>query len=209
MDSHWLNTQFKINPEKSKADLARSLGLDPPAISKILSGTRQIKAQEYLKMRAFFGMGGGDAFLQNTLQMHNNVLPVSSRNNVAHMAENNASQTDWEIPRALNRNIRASVRDDFPLYIALFRISDDMMSPDFLLDECVLVDKGDKIIKSPGAYIISDGYGFMARYCAPMINENGESDIVVSACNQYFEPQTLTGEDIIIMGRIIGKMQPL
>lgn len=47
-----------MHPKKTKAQLARLLGLEPPAVSKILAGTRQIKAQEYMKMREFFCLGG-------------------------------------------------------------------------------------------------------------------------------------------------------
>ena len=56
MDSQWLKEQFDCNPDKSKAGLARALNLEPPAISKILNGTRQIKAQEYNLMRQYFGL---------------------------------------------------------------------------------------------------------------------------------------------------------
>jgi len=56
MDSTWLKTQFKLNPEKNKAGLAKVLGLGAPAISKILAGERQIKAAEYMLMRRYFGL---------------------------------------------------------------------------------------------------------------------------------------------------------
>lgn len=56
MDSQWLKTQFALNPGKTKAGLAEIMGLDPPAVSKILKGMRQIKAQEYAARRHYFGL---------------------------------------------------------------------------------------------------------------------------------------------------------
>ncbi|MBI1326222.1 MAG: hypothetical protein GC136_01105 [Alphaproteobacteria bacterium] len=56
MDKKWLETQFELNPQKSKAGLADAAGLAPSAISKILGGIRQIKAAEYIRMRTYFGL---------------------------------------------------------------------------------------------------------------------------------------------------------
>lgn len=40
---------------RSQADLARKIGLDPSSLSKTLKGRRQLKADELLKIEAYFG----------------------------------------------------------------------------------------------------------------------------------------------------------
>lgn len=56
MDAQWLQEQFSLHPEKSKSVLADMLGLQPPTISKILGGARQIKPHEYRDMCAYFDL---------------------------------------------------------------------------------------------------------------------------------------------------------
>ena len=56
MDSQWLKIQLAAHPDKSKAELAKAVGLQASGISKILAGGRQIKANEYIAMRRFFGL---------------------------------------------------------------------------------------------------------------------------------------------------------
>lgn len=55
MDSIWLAKQFLAHPTKTKAGLALVLDLPASAVSKMINGSRQIKAKEFLVMRKFFG----------------------------------------------------------------------------------------------------------------------------------------------------------
>lgn len=54
MDSPWLKKLFSDHPEKSQAALARELGVDPSAVTRILKGERQIKAYEVPRITKFF-----------------------------------------------------------------------------------------------------------------------------------------------------------
>ena len=91
MDSQWLKTQFKLNPKKSKAALARALALEPPAISKILAGTRQIKAQEYVKMRKFFDLVTENHGFQK-------VEYTPQKQSSYEMQEKDNADHDWVVP---------------------------------------------------------------------------------------------------------------
>lgn len=55
MDGAWLKERFEKQPEKTQRALASALGLDPSAITRMISGLRRIQVQEVPKIRVFFG----------------------------------------------------------------------------------------------------------------------------------------------------------
>lgn len=195
MDSQWLNMQFQHNPSRSKAALARALGLEPPAISKILSGSRQIKAHEYVKMRKFFGLSD-DRERKNERQNSYILEPLQN------LSESQKQSGEWSIPAAiLGQKTNAP-----PEQIRIFLIDETCMEPDFKKGEHIIVDLSDKNIDKQGIFVISDGFGYMVRHCeAP--SGNAIKKIRISARAKSFEPQTLTLSDIHIIGKVIGKME--
>lgn len=196
MDSQWLKAQFQIHPKKTKAQLARSLGLEPPAVSKILAGTRQIKAQEYIKMREFFGLGGD--LSSNTKKSDAYILePLKSG-----MSEQESYDGEWSIPASiLNQRTKAE-----PDQVRIFLIEESVMEPNLKKGEHVIVDLSDTKPSPPGIFVISDGFGFMARHCA-FKHGSSPPEVKISAMQKNFEPQTLARDDIEILGRVIAKMQ--
>lgn len=52
MDVEWIRTALR-RPGKSQAGLARALGRDPSAVTKLLQGSRQLKAAEIAKVQAY------------------------------------------------------------------------------------------------------------------------------------------------------------
>lgn len=54
MSVEWIREGLK-KPGKSQAGLARHLGLDPAAISRLLTGDRQLKANEIEKIKIYLG----------------------------------------------------------------------------------------------------------------------------------------------------------
>ena len=196
MDAQWLKTQFQINPKKTKAQLARLLGLEPPAVSKILAGTRQIKAQEYIKMREFFGLGGdlsakakkNDAYILEPLK--------------SGMSEQDSYDGEWSIPASiLNQRTKAQADE-----VKIFQIEESVMEPNLKKGEHVIVDLSDIKPSPPGIFVISDGFGFMARHCG-FKPGSSPPEVKISAMQKNFEPQTLAREEITILGRVIAKMQ--
>ena len=198
MDAQWLTAQFDFHPEKTKADLAKALNLEPPAISKILKGTRQIKAQEYMIMRAFFGLPvhdfknhqNGESFVFEQLQ------PASS------LKDNENADAQWMIPaEIIQKRTNAQAEN-----IKSFRVADQMMVPEFHRDEHVLVDLSDTKPSPQGAFIVSDGYGYLLRNCE-FVPQSDPVQIKISALKDTFEPQILKPEDFEIVGRVIAKLQ--
>ncbi|MCK6418595.1 MAG: helix-turn-helix transcriptional regulator [Alphaproteobacteria bacterium] len=199
MDSSWLKTQFELNPKRNKADLAKALGLEPPAISKILKGTRQIKAQEYLIMRSFFGLPvDGHASLQPRMTVTDTENPRTLRE-----AEKSTPFMAWQIPpdvQKAQRTVEPGRRTQ------IYTIRETTMVPDFKPGERVLVDLDDVIPTRRGPFLISDGQNFMVRECALVVNSN-PVEISVAAKAKNFLPQTLLLSDVNIIGRVMAKLQ--
>lgn len=199
MDARWLHMQFQMNLQKTKADLSKALGLDPPAISKILAGSRQIKAQEYIKMRDFFGLGNNE--LVAAQKPSNSFILEPLGQNLAERNEATEGE-EWSIPSSVIAQKTSAPPDK----IRMFQIRETVMEPDFRQGEYVIVDLSDNTASPPGVFVISDGFGYMARHCA--IKPGGKPPkIIISARQNAFEPQHVELDDIAIIGRIIGKMQ--
>ncbi len=203
MDSQWLKRQFDCNPEKSKAGLARLLRLEPPAISKILSGTRQIKAQEYNMMRQYFDLpvDGEDTALkipENAYRLDT----LAGQDNILEDSSSGTTHDSWIIPA----DILSARTHTPPEQIKIYSVIESVMEPDFKRGEHVLIDLFDTKPTPPGSFIISDGFGIMVRNCAYIPNSN-PPEIKISASSKSFQTQSLQEDDFKIIGRIIAKLQ--
>ena len=197
MDSQWLKTQFELNPSKSKAGLAKILGLEPPAISKILNNARQIKAQEYMAMREFFGLPNDGA---SSLKKNAAYTLRPLQQNLLH-EEQDAVADEWVIPAGI-----LSARTQAPPdKIKIFQVKENAMEPDFRQGEHVLVDLSDKNPSPPGVFIVSDGFGHMIRKCA-FVPKTEPAEVHISAQSDGFHSQTLLLKDFAIVGRVIAKL---
>ncbi len=197
MDDEWLKTQFLLNPDKSKADLATALRLDPPAISKILAGKRQIKAQEYMSMRRYFGLPVDG---ERAVGMHSyHLKPLASG-----LQEQAVDQDDaaWVMPASLFETRTKAP----PEQIRIFAIQESAMAPDFMPGEQVLVDLSDRQPSPPGVFIVSDGLGHIIRQCE-YVSHSEPPEIKLSANNRKYDPYTLLLEKADIIGRVIAKLE--
>lgn len=202
MDSSWLRAQFRSNPEKSKADLAEALGLGAPAVSKMLADRRQIKAQEYLAMRRFFGLpvDGESAAREVTGDRRYVIDPL-----VANMGEKDYApdqQDAWIMPASLLQGRTKAA----PGNIKIFAVQEKTMTPDFLPGEHVLVDLSDTQPSPPGVFIISDGLGFIIRHCAH-IPYSQPPIVQLSTASDKDEPYRTTLDKAGIIGRVIAKLE--
>ncbi len=197
MNSEWLETQFNINPGKSKASLARAIGLEPSAISKILKGSRQIKASEYAKMRDFFGLDQLDKAYTSVIRPL-----VANANDVASSVAAQMSQESWVIPSSILEQRANTAAEN----ISIYTIEDSFMEPDFIRGEHVLVDMSKQTPSPPGCYAISDGYGVFLRFCE-IVHGQTPTEIKLHTCSEAFSPQKIPLENIKVLGKVVAKLQ--
>lgn len=200
MDFKWLNSQFDLHPEQSKAGLAKAMNLEPPAISKTLKGSRQIKAHEYVAMRRYFGLPiDGEKSLDNKSGYV--ISPLSTHHTLNEPDRENPA-SEWVIPAdILSQRTQAP-----PEQVKIFQVQEQLMEPDFRRGEHVVVDLSGTTPSPPGVFIVSDGFGFLLRHCEYLPGSK-PAEIKVSAKNQSFHPQTLKKEEFKIIGRVIAKLQ--
>ncbi len=197
MDSQWLKTQFANNPEKTKAGLAAAIGLEPPAISKILNGARQIKAQEYILMRGYFGLPvDGDAAIRKSPATYGGPGPKG-------MDEGSNGPGEWSIPAMVTAAQAARNGDK---NTRMFQVRETAMEPEFKRGESVLVDMTDRAPTPPGVFLVSDGFSSMLRHCEYTPRSNG-TEIRISARQNGFQSQVLKAGDFLIIGRVVAKLQ--
>jgi hypothetical protein len=200
MDSQWLKTQFALHPGKTKTGLAQALALEPSAVSKILKGRRQIKAQEYAAMRLYFGLpvdGERAAQAQGPSSYRLGTLSGDGQ-----LAENDSAPPgEWIIPAAvLGQRTKAPEGE-----VKVFTIGENSMEPDFRRGEPVLVDLSDTRPAPPGIFVVSDGFGFMVRQCEYVAGSD-PPEIKLSAKDSAFSPQTLKHDEFRIIGRVIARL---
>ena len=194
MDALWLQTQFEKNPSKSKAELARALGLEPPAISKIIGGARQIKAQEYMQMRRFFGLPlDGDAAAS---------IPLRATHSQGLSDRCGGSGFEHNFPET--RPLPTSPKH-LSEQLRVFRVEEDVMEPEYARGDHVLVDTTSKNLDEGGVFILCDGFSYMIRECSYGKGAQ-KGKIRISARQPGFQSQTLSTADFLIIGRVVGKV---
>lgn len=199
MNAKWLQEQFERAPFKTKASLAQALGLEPSAISKILRGTRQIKAFEYAKMRSFFGLApefdGDDGRATR-------IRPLLDGVEQGEYAGHVANDEVWVIPTdVLQKGTQAT-----PEHIRIFSISEPLMEPDFKRDEHVLIDLTQTLPSPPGCFVISDGFSHMVRFCE-IVAGSDPVEVRITARSNLFSTQRLKLDEFNVLGRVIAKLQ--
>lgn len=197
MDYKWLKAQFRLHPDKAKADLAEFLSLEPPAISKILAGTRQIKAGEYHAMRRFFGLPvDGEMAMGRRMQARSYVLQPLQEN------YKNPETGSWVMPAALlSKGTKAS-----PENIRVFQVADNTMIPDFQSGEHVLVDVSDIRPAPAGIFILSDGFGHVLRHCE-LVPHSRPPKVRIMTVNKNYEPYIVSLKSAKLIGRVIAKLE--
>ncbi len=201
MDHHWLKIQFKNNPKKTKAGLAKALNLEPPAISKILADTRQIKAKEYAIMRRFFDLPVDE--VQVRTKAHS--AKASGKHYSSFYEEGPRS---WSSFQDVPAQVIQKRMEPEGQHIRFMQVTEQLMEPHFYKGEYVALDVSDTNPKNSGIFIISDGYSMMLRHCALMPSKTPDTSdsIHVSAFSSDFHTQVIAAHDIQIIGRVIAKV---
>lgn len=202
MDRDWLKAQFRLNPDKTKAGLAKALGLEPPAISKILSGQRQIKAGEYVGMRRFFGYPEENPERGRAPASPHNYTLKPLPSGFGEKKTETGSDDAWVMPASVISKKTSSSPDQ----IRIFSIQENAMVPDFMPGEQVLVDLSRTSPSPAGVFVVSDGMSHIVRQCE-YVPHSDPPEVRFSARNSKYEAYTLPLEKAQIIGRVIAKLE--
>lgn len=205
MDAQWLKKQFSLHPGKTKGSLAKALGLEPSAISKILANGRQIKAHEFAIMQSFFHP-------QDFKKRENQDLLDNPdvRNTYANysLQDTNATHEDWINPKQKHQTCPQSSNTSFQGSLAqlqIIKVTEDLMAPEFRIGNYITIDTKDCSPEPPGFFMISDGFTQLLRHCK-FCSSADKSHIVISAHCKNFQAQTIDKQYINIIGRVIAKL---
>jgi plasmid maintenance system antidote protein VapI len=199
MDNQWLEAQFHLNPGKSKAALARVLNLEPSAISKMLNGTRQIKASEYIGMRKFFGMATESGSNVSNTERTYSVRPLSSAMQEGYQHQ---EQDAWVMPASFFEKHTQTPPDN----IKFFEATDKAMMPELDAGHYVLVDLSDTKPSPAGLFVLNDGVGTIIRHCE-FIPQSSPLKLRVAAHNSSFRSYQVGYDSTEIIGRVVAKLE--
>ncbi|MBX2833820.1 MAG: helix-turn-helix domain-containing protein [Micavibrio sp.] len=194
--SDWLKAQFTRHKDKTKADLARELGLEPPAVSKILNGDRQVKAREYEIMRKFFGLPTHTRTSRAALNKDH----TPQKNNLREHEED-TDRDQWLIPAEITPNSSTISKEA----LSICEVLDNLMSPFFVKGEYVVLDTSDNVPSPEGIFAVSDKFNTMIRDCA-IVAKSTPIKVKITARQNEFQQQTLKLSEFEILGRVIGKV---
>jgi phage repressor protein C with HTH and peptisase S24 domain len=200
MDSGWIKSRLKEQPEKSQVGLARALGVHPSAVTRILNDTRQIKASEIPKITSYFG--AGDTSLQQAIEPARAFRSADSIP-VYGTAEGGADGVvDWngEVIELVPRPpFLADVKDAYALYVV-----GESMVPRYNPGELIYVHPKRPV--SPGGYgvfqIRVEGHTAPRALIKQLVRRTSHT-IVLAQFNPKKELE-IKASSLIAMHRIVG-----
>lgn len=194
----------------SQTALARQMKIAPSAVSRILSGERQISAIELFAIRDIFNI---------PFKEFEKIFSVGIRDDVELITASYYHESSNILSH--NRLVEHLVRDDdiiacannlvdkfsggYDNQVRWFEIVDDAMSPTIMKGDIVFVDTRD--VSGSGVYLLRFGNdAFSPRRIDSGRWENDELMIYVSADNSRYRSFHAPLEDLQIKGRIAGRM---
>ena len=151
-------------------------------------------------MRAFFGMPS-DGLRAVSKDGAYVLSPLEGAQSMSE-PQNITEQSEWVIPADVIRQRTQAPSEQ----VKIFQIEERVMEPDFKCGEHVLVDTSNTHPAPTGAYVISDGFSYMIRFCE-FVTRSDPPQIKISARDESISPKTGALEEFDIIGRVIAKLE--
>jgi SOS-response transcriptional repressor LexA len=186
--------------------IAEAIGRSQPVATRLLNGTRTLKAHEIEPLErllaqypATHGDFPGVAVPIPPNPANDDYEPVDILPTYAGLGGGGFGGPDEDIeqalvPRTLIQHVLRGSAKDF----VLARLRGDSMEPDFRHDDQVLVDKRDCVPTQPGPFLLWDGDGFVMKN----IERIGRKVRIFSTNPKYTEVQLDPEEETI---KIVGR----
>lgn len=189
MDRKWLKTLFENNPQKTQSALAKVLGVQPAAVTRILQGEREIKAREIAVIRQFFGLP----------RDNDNGIQASSSEAVVPVIDPEFGER-WVLPRSILKGQTAD-----PSGLEIMALKDSAMSPLLVTGNFLLIDKNSKNLDDSGVFVIETGSRRLVRRCEPVIASTPPSVRLITA--DTTPPQIVERDKVTVIGRVIARTE--
>jgi phage repressor protein C with HTH and peptisase S24 domain len=183
-----------------QVDVAEALGIEQDKVSKSLSGRRQWKADEILKLQAL--LGDHDDSTEHPEQpgsgRHGSYVDIPVLPSFAGMGGGGTGEGDRQIAKLPRRLIEEELRgraSDFEL----IDVRGDSMQPDFQHGDQILIDKRDRDPRQPGPFALYDGEGYVVKLVERIPQRRGWYRIF--SANERYTPYEIEETDTTIMGR--------
>lgn len=105
----------------------------------------------------------------------------------------------WSLPNDILASRTPSTSD-----IRIVEIKSDIMAPDIMSGDHVLLDLADRTPSPAGIFLLWDGAGFVPRRIEMKMGTRPQK-VIVSARNTHYAAQELSLKDLALAGRILAK----
>ena len=193
----------------TRGDLAKHLYLRPSAISRILTGQRDIKNSEAIQISAFLGVPLSE-FLKKTGIDSGLVSQVIKADRAepqllykkfpapSLIAEEGAGST-WGIPaNLLGQKTNSPLKN-----LAMIEVKDDCMAPTLAVGARVLVDYQKTSPSPAGIFLIGKGDGYSFRRGA-LVPQTAKKILRLSADNAFYRSDEFDLKNSPIKARVIA-----
>lgn len=192
-------------------DVAELLGIGKSAVTGILNGSRQLKAQELQTLEAFFkqknntkaesgvelpeldvraGAGGGG-------------VPVDTweADGNGGMIAVDAVRDHWTLPGNFVRNVLRSS----PQATTIIEVLGDSMEPTMRPGDRVFIDTNHRHPSPPGVFAVWDGFGIVVKRIE-LVPMSDPPQVRLISDNKNHAVYTASLTDAHIIGRVIGRI---
>jgi phage repressor protein C with HTH and peptisase S24 domain len=192
---------------KSQRGLARAMGLDPSAVSRIFKGERRLHLNEIEKAKAYLGPFDDENLPQPYIVREINARASAGGGSIVHHEDALAT---WGFPEAWVRSVlRATPKDlDVLTVDGDSMVSSPPRADDINPGDRVVINKADRSPSPAGYFLLWDGMGLVAKRIEFIVRSEPPRIRIISN-NEKYSPYEVTLEEANIIGRIVGKWQRL
>lgn len=203
---------------KTRAGLARAMGVDRAAVTRLLKGERKLLASEVPIVEAYLQSSGEAPAAGGMRRAIINEIDVRAgagggamdhTEKVRHVGRGMTIRVDdlrgqWELP---DQYVRQELRV-VPERVQIIEILGDSMSPTLESGDRVMVDTSHTAPSPPGIYALFDGLGVVVKRLE-VIHGTDPVMIRVVSDNSHHSPHEVTLEEARIIGRIVWRATQL
>ena len=186
---------------KTQADLASAIGLTSVQVNKMLTGKRQLKADEADRIRAFLGI---PASVPQRVEPGNSaqgkLVPVFDvMASAGHGSQNSYETVIYSL--AFPPAYLAKLTSSHPRNLAIISVKGDSMVPTLMDDDVVMIDMTKKSVDFDGLFVFRFGDALHVKRVTR--SPRPGRIVAISDNRQHYDPIEYDAADIAVIGRVV------